>query len=97
MSDIYASAGDPMFYMHHNYIDRVWWKWQTANASSRLTDMSGNAWNMTTLAVNNVVLPASEWNTTLDYTLAVADVIPSVPISEVMNAQGGYLCYEYDY
>ncbi|PSR88711.1 tyrosinase [Coniella lustricola] len=97
MSDIYASAGDPMFFMHHNYIDRVWWQWQAGNSSSRLTDMSGNAYNMTTLEVNGVTLPASELNATLDYVLQVADVLPDVTIQEVMNIQGGYLCYEYDY
>lgn len=61
-------------------------------------DMSGNAWNMTTLEVNNVTLPAGvDLNTTLDYILEVSDVIPEVTIQEVMNIQGGYLCYEYDY
>jgi tyrosinase len=33
----------------------------------------------------------------LDYQLNVADILPDVAISEVMNAHGGLLCYEYDY
>ncbi|KAF3767350.1 hypothetical protein M406DRAFT_61271 [Cryphonectria parasitica EP155] len=98
MSDIYSSAGDPMFFMHHNYIDRVWWKWQTANASSRLSDMSGNAWNYTFFEENDITLPASvNLNTTLDYVLTTFDILPDIKVEEVMNAQGGYLCYEYDY
>ncbi|CAN8100041.1 unnamed protein product [Discula destructiva] len=98
MADIYASSGDPMFYMHHNYVDRMWWKWQTANASSRMMDMSGNTLNETFLEVNGVTLPSSvARNTTLNYTLTVEDILPDIQIWEVMNAQGGYLCYEYDY
>lgn len=98
MSDIYASAGDPMFFMHHNYIDRMWWNWQVANASSRMFDVSGNNFNTTFLEETNAVLPASvAQNTTLDYVITVADIIPSVTIETVMNIQGGYLCYEYDY
>lgn len=98
MSDIYASAGDPMFFMHHNYVDRMWWNWQIANASSRMYDVSGNAWNFTYLKEAGTVLPASlNPNTTLDYVIEVADIVPNVTIETVMNIQGGYLCYEYDY
>lgn len=84
--------------MHHNYIDRLWWKWQTANASSRLYDVSGNAFNYTFLEETGVTLPSSiNQNTTLDYALTSAGIIPDAKVEQVMNAQGGYLCYEYDY
>src|SRR5690606_40862261 len=32
---------DPLFYLHHAFIDRIWWQWQSANLSTRLTDIAG--------------------------------------------------------
>lgn len=60
--------------------------------------MSGNSLNTTYLDEQGAVAPAGGWaNVTLDYTLSVADILPDVTIEDVMNVQGGYLCYEYDY
>lgn len=37
-----SSPGDPLFYMHHTWLDKVWWEWQEANPSKRLKDIGGN-------------------------------------------------------
>ncbi len=42
MTNPVSSPGDPIFYMHHTWLDRMWWKWQANNISARLTDMGGN-------------------------------------------------------
>ncbi|KAF7885976.1 uncharacterized protein EAF02_004485 [Botrytis sinoallii] len=98
MADIDCSAGDPAFFIHHNYIDRMWWQWQQANATSRMFDISGNSLNETYLAEQGDVAPAADWpQMTLEYTLTTADILPDVQIYDVVNIQGGYLCYEYDY
>jgi tyrosinase len=39
--DIFASPGDPVFYLHHAMIDRVWWIWQMQDLPSRLTQVAG--------------------------------------------------------
>ncbi|KAI8627160.1 Di-copper centre-containing protein [Xylariaceae sp. FL1651] len=36
------SPGDPVFYLHHGYLDKMWWDWQVQNLSSRLIDIGGN-------------------------------------------------------
>lgn len=36
-----SSPGDPLFYLHHTWLDKVWWDWQNLNISSRLYDISG--------------------------------------------------------
>lgn len=96
MADKDSSPGDPAFFLHHNYIDRVWWQWQAANASSRLYDISGNAFNETYLTVNSIEAPAED-ETTLSYLINIADILEDVEVVEVMNIQNGLLCYDYDY
>ena len=41
MLDVSLSPGDPIFWLHHTYLDKLWWEWQSMNLSSRLTDISG--------------------------------------------------------
>ncbi|GCB27455.1 tyrosinase [Aspergillus awamori] len=92
MADIKSSPGDPIFFMHHMYIDRVWWKWQQQDPINRLYDISGPTLNHTAN-----VEPAGGWqNATLHYELSSFNIMPNITIAEVMNTQGGYLCYGYD-
>ncbi|PWY66784.1 hypothetical protein BO70DRAFT_419105 [Aspergillus heteromorphus CBS 117.55] len=92
MADIKSSPGDPVFFMHHMYIDRVWWLWQRQDPINRLYDISGPTLNQTAN-----VEPAGGWqNATLHYELSSFDIMANTTIGEVMNTQGGYLCYGYD-
>lgn len=39
--DLFASPGDPAFFLHHAQIDRTWWIWQNLNATARLYAFEG--------------------------------------------------------
>ena len=41
MLDPIASPGDPIFYLHHTWLDKVFWGWQALDLPARLTDMGG--------------------------------------------------------
>ena len=41
MGDLYVSPADPLFWLHHANLDRLWWSWQKSNLGARLTDISG--------------------------------------------------------
>ena len=42
--------------------------------------------------------PATGWEeVTLNYTLTSYQIIDYTTINNVMDTEGGYLCYEYDY
>jgi tyrosinase len=41
MSDGTLSPGDPVFYLHHSWLDKLWWDWQNLDLPKRYTDMGG--------------------------------------------------------
>ncbi|KAJ5302189.1 tyrosinase [Penicillium antarcticum] len=45
MADIKSSPDDPIFFMHHMYVDRVWWLWQKKDPVNRHYDINGPTLN----------------------------------------------------
>lgn len=41
MSDLFTSVNDPIFFLHHANVDRMWWLWQTMDLPKRLKDIKG--------------------------------------------------------
>lgn len=71
--------------MHHAAIDHAWWTWQSQDLPTRLKDITGR------IDMNDI----SNVGTTLATTLGVGQLAPEVTIADVMDIQGGLLCYEY--
>ncbi|KAK1854057.1 hypothetical protein CCHR01_03250 [Colletotrichum chrysophilum] len=79
------SPNDPVFFLHHGAIDRVWWEWQSAN-SSRLTDYSGNRYQNDSAiegSLSDVLFMVDGW----------VDSVPTV--EDVMWVQNDIFCYTY--
>ncbi|KAH6650363.1 hypothetical protein F5144DRAFT_555984 [Chaetomium tenue] len=93
IGDLYTSPADPIFYLHHANLDRVWWSWQKLNLETRLTDISGPIFLMD---YGNL----KGGNVTLEFPLSVGVSAGNVTVGDVMNiaacGQNGVLCYEYD-
>ncbi|EAQ92917.1 hypothetical protein CHGG_01152 [Chaetomium globosum CBS 148.51] len=93
IGDLYTSPADPIFYLHHANLDRVWWSWQKLNLETRLTDISGPIFLMD---YDNL----KGGNVTLEFPLSVGVSASNVTVGDVMNivacGQNGVLCYEYD-
>lgn len=97
---------DPLFFLHHTNLDRLWWNWQTENISSRIFDMDGQnvptAEYISSMGLYNVTDATLDYDgdpgnvTTLNHTLNFLGVVPNATIGDVMDIRGGsLLCYEY--
>lgn len=105
MLDGSGSPGDPLFFLHHTNLDRLWWEWQQVNLTARLTDMTGrNVPLANFLLTNEVPYPSaavldydgdSGNTTTLNHTLWMVGIIPNATIAEVMDLGGDLICAEY--
>ena len=87
--DVYVSPGDPIFFLHHAQLDRVWWIWQNQDIEKRRKEPVESY----TITWGN--FPQSRAASIDD----LVDVGPSgdpIKISELMSSIGGALCYIYE-
>ena len=74
---------DPVFFLHHTQLDRIWWRWQQVNIEERQTQYLGPA-------AHGSEVPAS-----LRDILPMGDLASGVTVSQVINTEDGLLCYRY--
>lgn len=84
----YSSPGDPLFYLHHAWLDKVWWDWQSRNLPARVRDITGRK----RMGDHD----SSEGIVTLGDTLNMMGVVPNARVGEVMDLKGRRLCVEYE-
>ncbi|KAJ7176749.1 tyrosinase [Mycena filopes] len=87
MADNFSSPGDPIFYLHHAFLDKLWWQWVGMNFSSRIEEISGRSTVDPPPYVNNV---------TLSFELGMEMLAPTVTVREVMDIRNELLCYMYE-
>jgi tyrosinase len=91
MGDPLTSTNDPLFFMHHSGLDRIWAIWQDMDSKNRLWDVSGDASGFPLLARSGLTLDTPIW---------IGAAGPDRPVRDVMdtiNRDGkGFLCYKYD-
>ncbi|KAJ6504088.1 tyrosinase, partial [Mycena vitilis] len=85
MADRFSSPGDPIFYLHHAFLDKLWWQWVGMNFSSRVTEISGR-----------LTADPPYSNVTLDSELGMMEFAPTVTVKEVMDIRNDLLCYMYE-
>ncbi|KAH8647369.1 hypothetical protein BX600DRAFT_153116 [Xylariales sp. PMI_506] len=85
MSDVAASPSDPVFYMHHTFIDHSFWSWQH-NGRGSSTVING------CLDSRSPCTPI-----TLNTVITVMGLRPDIKVGDVYNAASTSMCYTYDY
>ncbi|KAK3395337.1 hypothetical protein B0T20DRAFT_509127 [Sordaria brevicollis] len=90
MGDLHQSPADPIFYLHHANLDRLWWSWQKLNLTTRLKEISGPS----------VMMQPTSPPVTLDFPMTLGVSYEEATVGDVMNIMGcgkdGVLCYDYD-
>ena len=77
------SATDPLFFLHHAQVDRLWWLWQQKDLKNRLYEYNGRSRD------------DSDAEAVLTDRLEMHSLTPDVPVSDVMDTKAGPLCYLY--
>ncbi len=74
---------DPVFFLHHTQLDRLWWKWQQVDPRARMEDYSGKA------------AYTSSSEASLGDPLPLGDLAADVQVEEIMNTKSKLVCYGY--
>lgn len=86
-SDFFSSTNDPVFFMHHAMLDRVWWLWQALHLNQAET-VAG------TITLLNI--PPSRATTLQDLIQMNYLNMQTRPIGDLLSTLGGEpLCYIY--
>ncbi|KAF9871307.1 hypothetical protein CkaCkLH20_11228 [Colletotrichum karsti] len=82
-----TSPNDPLFFLHHVQIDRLWWFWQRNRTVDRTNDFSGIRKSAAGVTESQ---PAS-----LNDTMPMLGLAPDLPIQHVMSTDSRFLRYKY--
>ncbi|KAK2807781.1 hypothetical protein FQN50_005323 [Emmonsiellopsis sp. PD_5] len=80
----FTAPNDPIFYLHHSQLDRVWWLWQLRDKTDRVKSYGG-------------IADSSGRNVTLSDILPLAGLEKDIAVADVMDTEGGEMCYRYMY
>ena len=93
---------DPIFWVHHGQIDRLWWRWQQAEPSARLADYSGPIYDAHRQTNTNRSIsrrsigarkPALAANAADE--LLLLGLAQDRRVADVMATESALLCYRY--
>ncbi|KAH8178615.1 common central domain of tyrosinase domain-containing protein [Sarocladium implicatum] len=79
----FTAPNDPIFYLHHAQLDRVWWLWQMRDRQRRTQEYGG--------------VGDRSMNVTLTDVLPLAGLDADLTVADIMDTEAGGLCYRYSY
>ncbi|KPA35765.1 monooxygenase [Fusarium langsethiae] len=83
-----TSPNDPIFFLHHTQIDRLWSLWQQEDPKVRLADFAGDK----TQDQFDGTKPS---RASLDDTLLMKDLADDLKVKDMMTTENLVLCYSY--
>lgn len=81
--ETFTAPYDPLFFLHHTQLDRLWWLWQQRDRGKRLVDYGGRNHR------HSIEMAR------LEDEVQMQGFAPSVKVRDVMDTEGGLLCYRY--
>ncbi|KFA76950.1 hypothetical protein S40288_05207 [Stachybotrys chartarum IBT 40288] len=79
----FTAPNDPIFYLHHSQLDRIWWLWQSRDKENRVKSYDGKA--------------DGGADVTLSDLLPLAGLDKDLTVAEIMDTESNGMCYRYMY
>ncbi|TFY74831.1 hypothetical protein EWM64_g9182 [Hericium alpestre] len=90
------SVNEPLFFMHHAMVDKVWSDWQQRNVTNFGQFHGGTVQELTNFTLYTQYPNGAPPFLNNDSKIPADGMFPEVSIADVMNTTGGYLCYVYE-
>ncbi|KAK8050349.1 hypothetical protein PG994_012079 [Apiospora phragmitis] len=95
MSNPYSSPGEPIFYLHHGVLDKLWNEWQRKDWHARKADIGGPDTQFA-YPYNYFGASPAYKNVTLDFEMNLGEIGGMKKINQAMDTVGGEFCYTYE-
>jgi len=90
------SPNDPLFWLHHAMVDKVWYDWQHSNPENAKSYFGGSVQALESIAEYNEYPNGGPPFLHLSSTMPADGMFPEVTINDVMDTTSGILCYVYE-
>ncbi|VDB83076.1 unnamed protein product [Peniophora sp. CBMAI 1063] len=90
------SANEPLFWMHHAMVDKVWYDWQHANESNFWAYSGGATQSNTNASYYDEYPNGAAPALSLDSVMPADGLFAESTVRDVVNTTGGFLCYVYE-
>ncbi|MCJ1446932.1 MAG: hypothetical protein MMC23_007440, partial [Stictis urceolatum] len=80
---VFTAPIDPVFFLHHTQIDRLWWKWQDMDVEKRMWQYRGQK-------SHTSKEPAS-----LTDIISMGGLAPDIVVESIIDTEGSLLHYSY--
>lgn len=57
LRSIPSSPSDPIFYLHHAFVDKLWWDWQQYDPTNRLQQYNGFNFDNSPVSLSDIIQP----------------------------------------
>ncbi|KAK6379302.1 hypothetical protein LTS17_006220 [Exophiala oligosperma] len=88
-----TAPNDPVFYLHHTQIDRLWWMWQQKDPERRLYEYHGPNPSREHKQSDSAAL--GESFASLDDVLTYEPLSRNITVRDIMSTKTRRLCYRY--
>ncbi|KAE8210488.1 hypothetical protein CF326_g10025 [Tilletia indica] len=98
------SSNDPVFWLHHTNLDRLWWYWQNGDTTGRglpshtvnTSDLNGRFWSYSGHTVQYDLDPTGGPEASLfDVQTLEGLYLPNIETYKLMDTTRPPLCYKY--
>ncbi|KAI0271789.1 Di-copper centre-containing protein [Russula aff. rugulosa BPL654] len=90
------APNDPIFFMHHAMIDKIWCDWQNRDPMNANSFYGGSVEHLYSLTAYEEYPNGGPPYLNLNSIMPADGLSPEVAIADVMSTTGGYLCYKYE-
>ncbi|THU85700.1 Di-copper centre-containing protein [Dendrothele bispora CBS 962.96] len=90
------SANEPIFWLHHAMVDKVWYDWQHANEANGNMFEGGSVQQIDNATIYNEYPTGSAPYLTLNSTIHGDGIFENAVVSDVISTTDGILCYIYE-
>ncbi|TGO07565.1 hypothetical protein BTUL_0265g00140 [Botrytis tulipae] len=80
---MFTAPYDPVFFLHHTQLDRLWWLWQQKDTQNRLYQYRGAA-----------AFKSLEKASVKDL-LLMGELVADIEVKDILDTESGISCYNY--